>query len=599
MTLHAFIVLSLLGLMLFQLVSEKLRPGIILLCILTILLLFGVVNTREALSGFSNQGMLTVFLLFFVSEGVRQTGALNRLINVMLPKKKGFLPFMLLKITLPISVISAFLNNTPVVVIFAPFIKKWADKIRVPASKFLIPLSYATIFGGMCTLIGTSTNLVMHGLMLDNGFTGLTMFELGKVGVFVAIAGLLYIAFISPLLLPGKRKNGYTVEPKKYYYNAFIPANSPFVGKTVRNGHFPEHSDIIVTIIERGNQAITATAGETILEPNDKLIILGTDTVLEQLITITGISIEDYENIDAWFKKEKLIKVEVVLSDSSPAIGQTLNQFNFYKYYRGIVAAINRNGEKITTHTGDVVLEAGDCLVVLATPVFTERWSDRRDFYLLSDKGEIDIPASNPRMWIALGLVVLMVFGAAISQYLPRFNNNRIDMFLLAATVTTIMFYTKIIQAKNYTKSVSWDVLITIACAFGISKGVQNSGLADFLATEMIGIAKNIGPVAVLAVIFVFTVIFTEVITNNAAVAIMFPIALAAATQMQVNPHPFFIGICIAASASFSTPIGYQTNLIVQAVGEYRFNDFLKVGLPLNILVMIVSIILIPIFWSF
>jgi di/tricarboxylate transporter len=335
------------------------------------------------------------------------------------------------------------------------------------------------------------------------------------------------------------------------------------------------------------------------LQAFDKLVILGNDIVLEQLITISGITIEDYENIDVWFKKEKLIKAEVVVSESFPGIGQTLKEFDFYNYYRGIVAAIQRNGEKITTHTGDVELKAGDCLVVIATPIFIERWKGRRDFYLLSEKGEVETPASSPRIWIALSLVILMVIGATLSDKLPALNNNRIDMFLLAACVTTIMFYAKIISPKNYTGAVNWDVLITIACAFGISKGVQNSGLADLMASEMIGIAKHIGPITVMAAIFLLTTLFTEIITNNAAVALMFPIAMSAANQMGVNPHPFFIAICIAASASFATPIGYQTNMIVQGIGEYKFKDFLKVGLPLNLLVMIISIILIPLFWAF
>jgi di/tricarboxylate transporter len=594
-------VLIMLGVMFVLLAKGKLKPGIILFSILTVFMVFGIITIDESLAGFSNKGMLTVFILFFVSEGVRQTGAMNRLIGVLLPKKRGWMPVLLFKMMLPVSLLSSFLNNTPVVIIFAPMIKKWAEKLRLPASKFLIPLSFATILGGMCTLIGTSTNLVVHGLMLENGFKGLTMFELGKVGLFVALAGILYLAFISPVLLPGKKRNiaRDPVEIKKYYYNVIIPDKSPFIGKKIVNGHFPGHRDIFVTMLERNGMEIDTKPGETELFADDKLLILGQDSILEQLVSMTGIHIEEYENIDPWFKKKKLVKAEVVISDSFPGIGKTLKEFDFYNYYRGIVAAVQRNGEVITTHTGKVELKAGDCLVVLATPNFSERWKDRRDFYLLSEKGELEIPQSRPRIWFSLGLVILMVIGAALSDKIPALQGNKVDMFFLAACVATIMFWTQIIKIKNYTSVVNGDVLITIACAFGISKGVQNSGLADFVAHGLINLVKDIGPISVLAVIYLVTTVFTEIITNNAAVAIMFPISLSAANLMGVNPHPYFITICIAASASFATPIGYQTNLIVQGIGEYKFNDFMKVGIPLNIIAMLLSILLIPLIWKF
>ncbi len=581
------------------LAKETLKPGIVFFSVLTLFLGVGIIKTEDFLSGFSNKGMLTVFILFFISEGVRQTGALNLIISKLLPKKKGWMPTLLIKMTIPVSFLSAFLNNTPVVIIFAPVIKKWAEKLRLSPSKFLIPLSFATILGGMCTLIGTSTNLVVHGMMLENGFSGLSMFELAKVGLFIAVFGLLYLSFISPLILPGKKKITGKNEIKKYYYHVKIDKNSPFVGKAIVNGHFPEHREIFVTLVERYDKTIQTTSGETRLEEGDKLIIHGNENVLESLILLSGINIDGYEQIDAWFKKKKLIKGEVVISESFPGIGKTLKEFDFYNYYRGIVAAIQRNGELITTHIKDLVLKPGDCLIVMATPNFVERWKNRRDFYLLSEKGEIETPPSKPRIWISLGLVILMVVGAALGDKIPPLFGNKLDMFFLAACVATIMFWSKLIVPKNYTSVVNGDVLITIACAFGISKAVQNSGLAELIASNMINLVKDIGPISVLAMIYLVTTIFTEIITNNAAVALMFPISLSAANIMGVSPHPYFITICIAASASFATPIGYQTNLIVQGVGEYKFKDFLRVGLPLNIIAMLISIIVIPLIWKF
>lgn len=601
MNLPSIIVLILMIGMLVLLAKEILRPGIILLAVLTCLMILGIISTDDMLSGFSNKGMLTVFLLFFVSEGVRQTGALSICANVFLPKKKGWLPLMLVKMMLPITMLSSVLNNTPVVIIFAPMVKKWADKLRIPASKFLIPLSYATIFGGTCTLIGTSTNLVVHGLMLENGFAGLTMFELSKLGVIIAVLGTLYMALVSPLVLPGRKTGArqYAMDRKKYYYNVYLHPDSPFIGQSVSYGHFPEHRDIFITLIERDGLAIDVSAGETELCANDKLIVWGHEETLEHLIAIDGIFIEEYENIDKWFKQKKLTTIEVVLSDQFPALDRTLKEYDFYQHYRGVVAAIQRNGEKITSHTGDVPLKAGDCLMVLATDNFIERWNGRRDFYVISKKGDIEAPPAKPRIWFSLALAFSMIVGATFTENLPKIHGTSIDMFFMAACVTVIMFATKLISAKNYTSVVNWDVLLTIACALGISKGVQNSGLADAIALNLIKVVKSYGPVAVLAAVYLVTTIFTEVITNNAAVAIMFPISLSAATQMGVSPQPFFIAICFAASASFATPIGYQTNLIVQGIGEYKFSDFLKIGIPLNILYMIVCVTLIPLMWPF
>jgi di/tricarboxylate transporter len=601
MSIEGYLVLGLLVAMLVALAKELLRPGIIVLCAAILLMASGIISTSDFLSGFSNKGMLTVFLLFFVSEGVRQTGALNILASIMLPKKKGWLPAMLVKMMIPVTVLSSVLNNTPVVIIFAPMVKKWADKQRIPASKFLIPLSYATIFGGLCTLIGTSTNLVVHGLMLDNGFDGLGMFELGKVGIFAALAGLIYVSLLGPLLLPGKKNKDkqYSIDKRKYYYNVYIPEKSQFIGRQISHGHFPDNRDIFVTIIERSGQSIDVSGGETELCANDKLVIWGNEQILDQLISIEGIDIEDYESIDPWFKTQKHSTIELVVSDQFPGLDKTLKEFNFYQHYRAMVAAIQRNGQKITTHTGNVQLRPGDCLLVLATDNFVERWKGRRDFYLISKTGEVEAPQAKPRIWFALALAFSMVIGSAFGEMLPPVNGLQIDMFFMAAIVSVIMFATKIIAAKNYTQPVGWDVLITIAGALAISKGVQNSGLADFLAFSLIDTAKNMGPLAVLAAIYLITSVFTELITNNAAVAIMFPIAMSAAGQMELSAMPFFVSICIAASASFATPIGYQTNLIVQGIGEYKFRDYLIIGLPLNIVFMLVSIALIPVFWPF
>jgi di/tricarboxylate transporter len=296
---------------------------------------------------------------------------------------------------------------------------------------------------------------------------------------------------------------------------------------------------------------------------------------------------------------QNLKLVEVVIAPRFPGIQKTIEEFDFIGHYNAVVMAVHRNGERITTDMQSVELKSGDNLMLLTTDDFTRYWGESRAFYMSSEIGDMDSSKDKRKRWLAVIITLLMVVGATIGGQLPSYGKVQLDMFFFAAIAMVLMAALKIFSAKKYTKPVNWDVLITVACAFGISRALQNSGAADVIAHTTINIAKPFGPIGVLAAIYILTNIFTEIITNNAAAALSFPIALAAATQLGVDPRPFFIAIAIAASASFSTPIGYQTNLIVQSIGNYKFSDYWKIGLPLNILAFIVSMIVIPIFWSF
>jgi len=511
-----FVLLSLLG-MVAALVADKMRPGMILFSVVVLFLCAGILTPKEMLEGFSNKGMITVALLFLVSEGIRQSGTLGQVIKKLLPQGKTSVFKAQLRILPSVAFISAFLNNTPVVVIFAPIIKHWAKSVNLPATKFLIPLSYVTILGGICTLIGTSTNLVVHGMILEAGFEGFSMFELGKVGIFIAIAGIIYIFLFSKRLLPDARPD-------------------------------------------------TAVPDEEVEEG------------------------------------EKLHRVEAVLGARFPGINKKLKDFNFQRHYGAEVKEIKtRNGQRFVTNLDDVVLHEGDTLVVMADDTFIPTWGESSVFVLLTNGNEPDTSGKKKR-WFALLLLVLMIVGATVGE-LPvakeMFPEIKLDMFFFVSITTIIMAWTKIFPARKYTKYISWDILITIACAFAISKAMVNSGVADAVARFIIGMSHHYGPHVLLAAMFIITNLFTELITNNAAAALAFPLALSISSQMGVSPMPFFVVICMAASASFSTPIGYQTNLIVQGIGNYKFTDFVRIGLPLNIITFLISIFLIPLIWPF
>jgi possible Na+/sulfite symporter len=512
-----FVLLSLLG-MVIALIMDKMRPGMVLFSVVVLFLCAGILSPKEMLEGFSNKGMITVAMLFLVSEGVRQSGALGQVIKKLLPEGKTTVFKAQLRMLPSIAFISAFLNNTPVVVIFAPIIKRWAQAVHLPATKFLIPLSYVTILGGICTLIGTSTNLVVHGMILEAGYEGFTMFELGKVGVFIAIAGIIYLFLFSKRLLPDARPD-------------------------------------------------------------------------------TAVPDEEEE------KGENLHRVEAVLGARFPGINKTLTEFNFQRHYGAEVKEIKtRNGQRIIDNLNEVVLREGDTLVVMADETFVPTWGESSVFVLLANGKDTELVPGKKKRWFALILLILMILGATVGE-LPvtqeMFPNIKLDMFFFVSVTTIIMAWTKIFPARKYTKYISWDILITIACAFAISKAMVNSGVADGVAAYIISLSNDYGPHVLLAILFIITNLFTELITNNAAAALAFPLALAISQQLGVDPTPFFVVICMAASASFSTPIGYQTNLIVQGIGNYKFTDFVRIGLPLNIITFLISVFLIPLIWPF
>lgn len=601
MTLSGYIAIAVVVLMIIALLKEVMRPGLVLFTALVIFMVADIISSDEALSGFSNKGMITVGILFLVSEGFKQTGALSKLAGVLLPKKRAPIPRLILRLTIPIAGVSAFLNNTPMVIIFAPMIKKWAEKLGLPSQKFLIPLSYATIFGGTCTLIGTSTNLVVHGMMLDRGIEGLGFFELAKVGIFVAIIGFIYLNIFSNRLLPGEiiPKHSFPNDIREYYFDVNLTEGSSLIGKEIEKRRLPGLSEFVVKTVIRNEKHIRISNTPFLIEEGDELILAGKSEDVGFLLQQSGITLKCLEADDPAFMNQDLKLVEVVIAPRFPGIQKTIEEFDFRGHYNAVVMAVHRNGERITTNMQNVELKSGDNLMLITTDDFTRYWGESRAFYMASEIGDMDSSKDKRKRWLAVIITLLMVTGATLGGRLPGYGNVELDMFLFAAIAMVLMASMKIFSAKKYTKPINWDVLITVASAFGISRALQNSGAADVIAHSTINISKTLGPLGVLAAIYIITNIFTEIITNNAAAALSFPIALSAATQLGVDPRPFFIAIAVAASCSFSTPIGYQTNLVVQSIGNYKFGDYWKIGLPLNILAFIVSMIVIPIFWSF
>ncbi|NQU50905.1 MAG: SLC13 family permease [Bacteroidetes bacterium] len=601
MTLEGYIVLVVVFITIVALAKEVMRPGLVFFSSAVVLMATGIITDKEMLAGFSNKGMITIGVLFLVSEGIRQSGILNRIAQTYLPRKRRKMVFLIPQIMLPVSILSAFLNNTPVVIIFAPIIKKWTEKLNLSSKKFLIPLSYATIFGGMCTLIGTSTNLVVHGLIIENGYEGFSMFELGKVGIFIAVLGTIYMAIAGNKLLPGEKilfNTKSSTEYKDYYYDIIIPESSKLIGLEIKNGRLKELKNLLIRNIERDRNIIETKKGSFQLLANDKLLVAGKSDRLNYILANEEVKLNNIDLLND-FPKKDLKQYEAVIAPRFPGVGKTIPEFNFYEHYQAVVIAIHRNGERITSNIGSLKLKPGDNLVLLTTDKFIQNWGESKIFYLTSFIRDYRTTGTFWKKWLAFIILLLMVVGTTVGKIFSSPSGINFDMFYFASIAAILLIWMKIMPHQKYTKAISWDVLITIACAFAISKAMQNSGTAEAIARTTINFSKGFGPIGVLAALFLITAIFTEIITNNAAAALVFPIALSAALQLGVDPKPFFVAIAIAASASFSTPIGYQTNLIVQAIGNYKFSDYLKIGLPLNILAFILSLLLIPYFWSF
>ncbi len=601
LTIEGYIVIAVVVLTIAALAKELMRPGLVFFSSAVILMSAGIISSNELLAGFSNKGMITVAILYLVSDGIRRSGVLNRVAHTYLPRKRGRMVFLIPRITLPVSILSAFINNTPVVIIFAPIVKQWAEKLNLSPKKFLIPLSYATIIGGTCTLIGTSTNLIIHGLMIENGMKGFSMFELGKVGLVITIIGTLYMAVLGNKLLPGKKivfKSKSSAKTKDYYYDVVVPDNSNLAGAEIKKGRVKELDRLFVKFIERDKKAIDTAKKSHFIQAGDKLLLSGKSDRLIYILNNDNIKFSNFHLLKN-IPKEDLKQYEAVISPRFPGVGKTISEFNFYDHYQAVVLAIHRNGERITSNIDKLVLKPGDNLVLLTTDNFIQTWGESKIFYLTSYIRDYRTTGTFWKKWLAFIILLIMIIGATVGQYFESPDGITLDMFFFSALAALLLIWLKIMPHQKYTRSISWDVLITIACSFALSKALQNSGAAESLARSVINISHSMGPVGVLIALYITTNIFTEIITNNAAAALLFPIALAAAQQLNVDPKPFFVAIAIAASASFSTPIGYQTNLIVQAIGDYKFKDFLKIGLPLNLLAFIISIIAIPFFWDF
>jgi di/tricarboxylate transporter len=490
----------------------------------------------------------------------------------------------------PVMALSAFLNNTPVVAMFIPVVTEWCRRLRISPSLMLLPLSYAAIFGGICTLIGTSTNLVVNAMVqarFQNG--GLSMFEITKLGVPCALAGVIYLILFSQKLLPARKTAEEVFEnPREYTLELEVTAKSPLAGNTIQKSGLRQLPGGFLAELIREGQVVSAVSPEEVLCAGDRLVFVGNIESMKSLCSLRGLEPAPGQLFKLDAPRHQRCLVEAVVSHTCLLVGKTIREGRFRNVYNAVVIAVARNGERLTGKIGDIRLRAGDMLLIESHEGFIPRQKDSRDFYLVSG-----VEDSTPRRfekapW-AFAILIGMVVSAAAGW---------LDMLHAALLAAGAMLLLRCCSTAQARRSIEWNVLVVIAAALGLGLALEKTGAASTIAGALLGLVND-QPWFALAMIYLVTTVFTEVITNNAAAALIFPIAMSTAERLAVNPMPFIICVMIAASASFATPIGYQTNMMVYGPGGYRFSDYLRIGIPLNIIFGVVAVGLAPVFWPF
>jgi di/tricarboxylate transporter len=567
-------------------------PDVILVGGLVILMTMSLFSDRfpsptQAVSGFGNEGLITVAVLFVVVAGLSQTGAMNLIVQPLLGRPRTVLSAQA-RMMFPVSILSAFLNNTPIVAMFMPVVNDWARRTGISPAKLFIPLSYAAILGGTCTLIGTSTNLVVNGMLIaDPTRQGLHMFDIAWIGVPALAIGLTYILITSRWLLPDRRPAiSMTDDPRQYTVEMLVEPESALDGQTIEQAGLRHLPGLFLAEIDRNGEVIAAVGPEQVLHGGDRLIFVGVVESVVDLQKIRGLvpATNQVFKLDAPRSQRQLI--EAVVSDSGPLISRSIREGRFRTRYNAAVIAVARNGERVPGKIGDIVLRAGDTLLLEAHPSFADQQRNSRDFFLVS-RVEGSTPPRHERAWIALAILLALVVIVGMGW---------ISMLGGAMLAAAAMVLTRCTSGDEARRNIDWQILIVIGAALGIGRAMEMSGAASAVASQLIGLASG-NPFVVLLAVYLVTTLFTELITNNAAAVLVYPIAMGAADSMGASPVPFAITIMMAASAAFSTPVGYQTNLMVYGPGGYRFTDYTRIGLPLNLLVMAVTVGITP--WVF
>ncbi len=567
------------------LIFTRIGPHLVMSGVMVILLVSGVLTPSEAFSGFSNSGLVTVAAMFIVAAGIHASGGIELIVHHLLGEPRSVRRAQM-RVAFPIALFSGFLNNTPVVATMIPALRTWAKRIDVPVSKLMIPLSYSAILGGTLTLVGTSTNLVVNGqYQAMTGGDGFSLFSITAVALPVAIIGLIFIIAFFPRWLPDRREKEIFGNLREFTLEVAVAADGPLVGKTVVQAGLRNLKRIYLVEIERAGAIVPAVGSEEPLQAGDRLIFAGNTEAISDLLRIKGIvaSTNGEPTLGREHSERRL--VEAVISPHSNCINQTIRDSQFRERYGAVVLAVARNGERVPGNLGTIKLKPGDTLLLEARPAFVSRQQYNKDFLLINDL-QTEAPR-HQRAYLAWGILLAVVLVSA-TGLLPILHAG----LLGAAT----MLITGCCSAPQAQKSLDTTVLLTIASSFALGVALDKTGVARLLGETLVSLSGG-HPWLILLLVYISVSILTECITNNAAAIIMLPVVLEITEKASLNPEPYIFALMIAASASFATPLGYQTNLMVYGPGGYRFTDFLKVGAPMNVVIGLSTIVVLILGW--
>jgi di/tricarboxylate transporter len=618
------------------LMSDALSADVVFVGGLMVIVLGGVIDLERALQGFGNSTLLALGSLYVVAAGLRETGALDLATQYVLGEAKS-IRRLLLRMCPSVTVYSAFLNNTPVVAMGIPAIRGWCRRHGVSPSMLLMPLSFAAILGGICTLIGTSTNLVVHGLLQSHGMEGLGFFELAWVGVPCAVIGLVYIIFVAPALTPERADIRAEEEEKRAdLVEVELAADSPLVGQCVQDANLTLLPGLTLARIDRGAEKIAPVQAEERLRAGDRLLFttsaMGSDgdaaaavgpSDLEAAEQDDGAqAMDEYERVEETPRRDLDLSAfpglrlaytdvkerqgrelhQVVVREGSSLIGEAVEAIPFRRRFGAALTGIRRGGERLEPPFTDVRVYPGDVLLLDTQPGFRGTHEESEEFFVTSeaggetDKTEAEAREQRERMRTDGGWE-LRLAAAVIVSIVGVVGSGLLHVAVAGSLGASVIVAAGILSPGQAREAVDWNVLIVIGAALGLGQAMEASGAARLLGEGIVDATRALGPYGLLAGVVLATAVLTNIVTNNGAVALMFPIALSVAEGQQLDPRAFIVSITLAASMAFITPIGYQTNLMVYGPGNYRFLDFTRVGGLLQVLLWAVILVIAPLVW--
>lgn len=595
------ITLLLIALTLYAFVKEIAPSDLIALTVLCLTVILGLLDSKEVLEVFKNEAPVTIGALFIIGTALEKSGGILQISQLIQKMAGDGLRSTLLLLCAVTVFFSAFMNNTAIVAIMLPVALGLARTKEIPASKLLIPLSYAAILGGCCTLIGTSTNIVVSGALHKYTYKGspipsFSMFELGYVGIPLSIIGILYLVTLGPRLLPNRTSVMGVLDDKQRstpLFHVLIEKISPLIGTPLlRSPLFDPKSGIHLMEIRRNGERMMAPVNQIVIAANDRFLIgvhgnRNKFETAEELLPGQGIQT---------LSKIEGVVTELVISEESELVNQTLADADFRQRYNSVVLAVHRNGHNITEKLASTDLENGDTLLVLTPRNNLKSLQDSHNFVLTDSATTAPAPGFKSTATLTWAVLLLVVLTVTIFQDVP--------MSIASLVGAVVVLWLRVISPRDAYAGVDWPIIFMLYGMLALGTAMDKTGTAKWLADVIVAATKSVAspeilPYVALSVIILLTICLTEVLSNNATALMMVPIVVNLAASLDLNPKPFIIGICIAASTAFMLPMGYQTHMMVYGPGGYKFTDFLRIGLPMNIMSWILASAIIPLIWKF